>query len=131
MAHDPANMKITEAMLNDPNFMIPFMRAIASGEAPGGHKVLSGAQWREAYEMYQQGGAGGLKQTTSALGSRAGTGGANNTLNMSSPITINGVAQGKEYAVARSVRSAIRDPIRQGLDELKKMREYEVRVTYV
>lgn len=107
------------------------MRAIASGEAPGGHKVLSGAQWREAYEMYQQGGAGGLKQTTSALGSRAGTGGANNTLNMSSPITINGVAQGKEYAVARSVRSAIRDPIRQGLDELKKMREYEVRVTYV
>ena len=81
-AHDPANMKITEAMLNDPNFMIPFMRAIASGEAPRGHKVLSGARMARAYEMYQQGGAGGLKQTTFALGSRVGTGGAKGTLNM-------------------------------------------------
>ena len=33
--------------------------------------------------------------------------------------------------IANRVNQAIRDPIRHGIDELKKMRNYETRTTYV
>lgn len=43
---------ITKVMARDPNFVIPFMKSIADFEAPGGSKVLSEAQWQEAFELY-------------------------------------------------------------------------------
>jgi hypothetical protein len=51
--YDP-NMRITSEMLRDPEFIIPFMKSIASGEAPGKYP-MSDEQWKQAFEWYQHG----------------------------------------------------------------------------
>jgi hypothetical protein len=73
-----------------------------------------------------------LKDLTSALSPRpGGGGGATNNISMSSPITVNGVAPGREYAVGRQVRSAMQGPMREFLDRIKAARSYESRLGYV
>jgi hypothetical protein len=54
----PSNMRITLEMTRDPNFMILFMQAVASGEAPGRYP-LSEAQWAQAFDWYRKGGPSG------------------------------------------------------------------------
>ena len=60
-----------------------------------------------------------------------GTTSATNNFNMSSPVTINGVPTGKEYAVGRHVKSALRNPMREFIDQIKGARNYDARTTYV
>lgn len=55
------NKVITKEMTNDPNFMIPFMKATANAEAPRGANALSDSQWRQAFDMFKQGGATGIE----------------------------------------------------------------------
>jgi SLT domain-containing protein len=45
--------RVTEAMAHDPQFMIPFMKAMAEAEAPRGSSVMSDAQWKQAFDFYQ------------------------------------------------------------------------------
>jgi hypothetical protein len=54
--YDP-NTVITREMVNDPKFAVPFLQAIASGEAPGGEKVLTAEQWKTAHDWFLAGGA--------------------------------------------------------------------------
>jgi hypothetical protein len=49
------NQVITPEMTRDPNFMIPFMQAVASGEAPG-RFPMDPQQWQQAFEWYMRGG---------------------------------------------------------------------------
>jgi hypothetical protein len=51
--YDP-NMVITKEMTQDPSFMVPFMKAIASGEAPGNYPMTDD-QWQQAFKWYSQG----------------------------------------------------------------------------
>ncbi len=51
-------------------------------------------------------------------------------VNVSIPITINGVAAGQEGAVGREVQRAMQDPIRHLLDQLKKAKHEEGRLAY-
>jgi hypothetical protein len=168
----PANMKITQAMLNDPNFMIPFMQAVASGEAAGGQKVLSQEQWKQAYDWYQKGGVpqageeakggapikapgpvaapptasmedammklpGGpgsslnrqIKEMNLQQRTSGATGGQN--IAMNAPITVNGVAPGRESLMAKKTALALRDPTAQLLTEIKRARSQESRLGYV
>lgn len=67
--YDP-NMVITREMTKDPNFVIPFMQSIASGEAPGRYP-LDQKQWEQAYDWYTKGGPQG-----EALKFQGGTGAA-------------------------------------------------------
>lgn len=46
---------ITPEMARDPDFMIPFMKAIAAGEAPGNYP-MDDAQWQQAFRWYRNGG---------------------------------------------------------------------------
>jgi uncharacterized protein (TIGR02594 family) len=55
--YDP-NQVITKEMVNDPNFAIPFMKAVAKGEAPGNYP-MSERQWRQAHDWYRAGKPGG------------------------------------------------------------------------
>jgi hypothetical protein len=64
---------------------------------------------------------------TIATWDQAGNG---RTVTMSPNVTINATSSQPE-AIASSVRQAIRDPLREGLDQLKKMRNYEARLGYV
>jgi hypothetical protein len=41
------------------------------------------------------------------------------------------VTSSQPEAIASRVKQAIRDPLREGLDQLKKMRAYEARLGYV
>ena len=71
-----------------------------------------------------------LRNSTSALGApRAGA--PAQSISMSSPITVNGVAPGREYAVGRQVRNSIQQPIRELLDQIKAARNHEARLGYV
>ena len=72
-----------------------------------------------------------LKGATSALSPRGGPGGGTQNISMNSPVTVNGVAPGREQMVARQVRTAVRDPMRQLLDQIKAARNYESRLGYV
>jgi uncharacterized protein (TIGR02594 family) len=56
-SYDP-NTRITEEMVRDPKFAVPFMQAISRGEAPG-HYPMSDAQWHQAFSWYQAGKPGG------------------------------------------------------------------------
>jgi ribosomal protein S9 len=58
-------------------------------------------------------------------------GGGPTTVNMTSPITINGVTTGQAEAVGRAVARALRDPDRQLITQLKLARDYELRLGYV
>jgi uncharacterized protein (TIGR02594 family) len=51
--YDP-NMVITPQLARDPNFVIPFMQAVASGESTGRYP-LSPAQWQQAFQWAQAG----------------------------------------------------------------------------
>lgn len=42
---------ITQDMINDPNFAIPFLKAIAGGEAPG-NVAMSPQDWQQAHDMF-------------------------------------------------------------------------------
>lgn len=53
--YDP-NTVLTPAMTKDPEFMIPFMKAIAHREA-GRDYPMTDAGWKRAFEMYKNGGA--------------------------------------------------------------------------
>jgi hypothetical protein len=52
----PSGMRISREMLQDRRFMVPFMKAIASGEAPGNYPMDDG-QWQQAFDWYMAGGA--------------------------------------------------------------------------
>jgi hypothetical protein len=52
--YDP-NMVVTREMMNDPNFAIPLMKAIAGREA-GHRSPLTDEQWAHGYSMFQHGG---------------------------------------------------------------------------
>jgi hypothetical protein len=55
---------VTPQMMRDRDFMIPFMKAIASGEAPGSYP-MDQAQWNQAFDWYM---AGGVPPGEQALG---------------------------------------------------------------
>ena len=131
--YDP-NTVITREMVNDPNFAIPFMQAIASGEAPGGHKVLSQGQWRQAYDWYKAGGpqtagpkTGGLGATTGSLNKRGGARDnfAPISLTMNSPTTINGASAGQEQALLRQHERILQDTNRAFLSKLREVQNDE------
>ena len=50
---------------------------------------------------------------------------------MSPTINAHGVQPGREALMAKKTALAMRDPLAQGLAELKKMRAYESRLGYV
>ena len=127
---DP-NMKITREMTQDPSFMIPFMKAVAAGEAPGKYPMSEG-QWSTAFDWYRKGGPKGasLKDMVPPMTQRT-SGQTPTNITMNSPITVNGVAPGKEAMVAQQVSKAIRDPTRELLDRIKSARSYESRLGYV
>jgi hypothetical protein len=156
----PPNMRITREMLNDPNFMIPFMKAVASGEAAGGHKVLSQAQWEQAYDWYQKGGpqysdrtapkaateppSAAMKPSASAPGGASlkdvirdmslkqrVAGVTGQSIAMNPVINVNGVAPGREALMAKKTALALRDPTAQLLAEIKRARSQEARLGYV
>ena len=52
------------------------------------------------------------------------------TVTMSPNVTINATSSQSEEIASR-VKQAMRDPLREGLDQLKKMRNYESRLGYV
>lgn len=64
--YDP-KMVVTRDMMADPNFAIPFMKAIASREA-GGPNPLSNEDWNKAHDMFMAGGAQGGAGTPKSLG---------------------------------------------------------------
>ena len=96
------------------------------GKVPGTREGL-----QEALSKYGTPPSASLRDTTSGLGRAGGGGGPTNNISMSSPITVNGVSGGREHQVARQVQTAIRDPIRQLLDQIKAARNYESRLGYV
>ena len=67
--YDP-NTIITKEMVRDPNFAIPFMKAVASGEAPGKYP-MDDAQWAQAHRWFL---AGGVPTGDKALTRVAGPG---------------------------------------------------------
>lgn len=74
-----------------------------------------------------------LSSAASAIGmgsASRGGGTANISLSMSAPITINGAAAGQEGAIGREVERALQDPIRSLLEQLKKARSEEQRLSY-
>jgi lysozyme len=95
-----------------------------------GGRLNQGLINRRAAEM-QMFNAPSLKDATSSLSPRAAAGGSTQNISMSSPITVNGVAPGREYAVGRTVRNAMREPMREFLDRIKAARSYESRLGYV
>jgi len=50
-----SNQVITPEMASDPNFMIPFMKSVTRGEAPGRYP-MDDPQWQQAFRWYQSGG---------------------------------------------------------------------------
>jgi hypothetical protein len=54
--YDPSAV-ITPEMVRDPKFAIPFMQAVAGGEAPGKYP-MSPEQWQLAHQWFTQGGPG-------------------------------------------------------------------------
>lgn len=65
------------------------------------------------------------------MGGRMGGGGGSYNVNVTPNITINGVAAGQEGAVGREVERAMRNPIEQMLEQLRKARDEERRLAYV
>jgi hypothetical protein len=61
----------------------------------------------------------------------SGATGGQNVANMNAPITINGVAPGRESLMAKKAALALRDPIQEGLRQLRAMRQAEARLGYV
>jgi hypothetical protein len=51
------NMIVTREMMNDPNFVIPFFKAIAGREA-GRPSPLNDEQWMRGFQIFQHGGIG-------------------------------------------------------------------------
>ena len=49
----PPNTRVTTEMAHDPAFMVPFMKAMADAEAPHGSSVMTDAQWKQAFDMYE------------------------------------------------------------------------------
>jgi hypothetical protein len=47
----PRDMRITKEMTRDPDFMIPFIKAVATGEAPGRYPMTD-EQWAQAFDWY-------------------------------------------------------------------------------
>jgi hypothetical protein len=65
---------ITKEMLNDPNFMIPYMKSVAANEG-GGKFPMTDQQWQNAFQIYQRGGdTSGITLTTRPGGARPGPG---------------------------------------------------------
>jgi hypothetical protein len=201
--YDP-NMVITRAMVNDPKFAVPFLRAIASAEAPGGENVLTAEQWKTAHDWFLAGGppkAGGGPKTGGGAGAppketirkaeavhdsaikmlkdpskrdpfgiqfgawnqpkpapppkpldfsgvpkgsslkdvikdmslkqrmSGATGGQN--IAMNAPITVNGVAPGREALMAKKTALALRDPTAQLLAGIKQAQRESNRTGYV
>jgi hypothetical protein len=74
-----------------------------------------------------------LSSAASAIGmqgARGGSGGGAMHFSMNAPITIHGVPAGQERAIATQVERAMQDPIRRLLEELKKARAHEQRLSY-
>jgi hypothetical protein len=75
----------------------------------------------------------GLKDVVKEMNlQRAGgaTGGQSVAMN-GTTINVNGVAPGREALMAKKTALALRDPIAEGLAQLKRMRSQEQRVGYV
>jgi hypothetical protein len=71
-----------------------------------------------------------LSDTVRAL--RPVNGGTTNqSVTMAPVITVNGVQGGKELALANKIKMAMRDPLNEGLRQLKAMRAQEQRLGYV
>lgn len=66
-----ASQRITPEMTRDPDFMIPFMKAVSRGEAPGRYP-LTDEQWRQAYTWYASGKPEGEAAPGVALADMAG-----------------------------------------------------------
>jgi hypothetical protein len=64
------------------------------------------------------------------MGVHGGAGAGATHLSMNAPITINGVAAGDVQAVGREVQRAMQDPIRHLLEQLKRARNQEQRLSY-
>ena len=96
-----------------------------------GGKTNEGLINRRAKELEMFRGGQSLRDTTSSLGRPTAGGGGTQNISMNSPVTVNGVAPGREQMVARQVRTAVRDPMRQLLDQIKAARNYESRLGYV
>lgn len=74
-----------------------------------------------------------LSTAASAIGMGGGMmggGGGPVNVNFSAPITISGVETGQEGTIGREVERALQDPIRKLLEQLKKARNEEARLSY-
>jgi hypothetical protein len=74
-----------------------------------------------------------LSQAANLLGMRGGLGGGGGpiSLSMSVPITISNVPVGQEGAIGREIEAALQDPVRQLLEQLRKAKDEEQRLSYV
>jgi hypothetical protein len=61
-----SNMVVTQEMMSDPNFTIPFMKAMAGREA-GRKSPLTEEQWSRAFEMYRAGGSKNFDANRAAI----------------------------------------------------------------
>jgi len=106
--------------LTEPNPLVPDVPAPTTPGAsgPGTSMVPAGSK---------------LKDTIRAMNmkERMGGSGGTNVANINPTINVHGVAPGREQVAAQSVAKAIRDPIRAGIADLKKMQNYESRLGYV
>jgi hypothetical protein len=123
------------AMTRDPNFMIPFMQAIASGEAPGRYP-LSHAQWQQAFDWYSKGSPQGpaalsLNRMLEPTGGGGGVVAQSAPITLNAPITINGVPTGQAETVADRVSQAVKRSTGVVIDEIKRAQNSEARLGYI
>jgi hypothetical protein len=71
-----------------------------------------------------------LRSAASMIGMGGEGGSSPISLSMSVPITIHGVQAGREGAIAQEVKAAMQDPVRQLLEQLRKAKQHEQRLSY-
>jgi hypothetical protein len=97
---------------------------------PAGTAEQFGKAEQEIFRRME--GQGSMKTAADRIG-REGTRGRESGpihLSMSSPITINGVPAGEEGRITKEVQKAMQDPVKQLLDQLKKAKSQEQRLSY-
>ena len=117
----------------------PGPTANISTAGPQGNRQTAGTGERtqslmEGAMMRSPGGAGGsLKHMIKEMNLQQRTSGATGGQNiaMNAPITVNGVAPGREALMAKKTALALRDPTAQLLTEIKRARTQEQRLGYV
>jgi hypothetical protein len=105
---------------------------ILKGLSPGpvGTAEQFGKAQQEIFHRMQAQGSMKTAADRIGMGGVRGKESGSTHLSMNAPITIHGVQAGQEGAIAQEVQRAMQDPIRQLLDQLKKAKQQEQRLSY-